>query len=162
MCPNCRAAVDLEDDVEEPPEDWQMLGEDNEENAAPTTTGTAVVVPNTEAASPPEQADTTVLDNDAMDVTVSIAVESPNGRTELPHATSQPLPIRNPASGTGRTLRGRGTPSPPAPGAEGPITPRNDAGPWVFDGTAGRVPADPSEMRSIDAAATDTDMTGNE
>jgi hypothetical protein len=37
---------------------------------------------------------------------------------------------------------GQRTPSPGGNpglnGADGPITPRNDAGPWVFDGSAGR------------------------
>lgn len=31
------------------------------------------------------------------------------------------------------------TPSPNAAGVEGPMTPRNDAGPFIFDGSAGRI-----------------------
>lgn len=158
VCPNCRAAVDLEDDVDEPSAEWQVLDEQEESfPLQPATNGHVETPP-----SPPDAADATILDNDAMDVTVNMSADSPSSRGEQPHATSQPLPIRNPASGSGRAARARGTPSPPAPGPEGPITPRNDAGPWVFDGNAGRNPADPAEMRSLDAAAMDMDPVSNE
>lgn len=101
------------------------------------------------------------------------------------HATSHPVPIPNAAAArrvaseddTGNSTptneqRQTRTPSPvngnPPPNAEGPITPRNDAGPWVFDGSgvrtrsggaaaaaAGRASTDSrrGEMRSLDAAA---------
>lgn len=53
------------------------------------------------------------------------------------HATSDPLPIN-----------GRRTPSPSSGGPvhahEGPITPRNDAGPWVFDGSGARIGVAPN------------------
>lgn len=146
--------------MEEPSEGWQQLDEDEmdtdkkepevqqpEEPAVAETTG---------AASP---------DPDAMDVTVSVNVsDSPGGRPvgNLPHTASEPLPIRNPASGSGRVghLRENRSPSPSSSGAEGPITPRNNAGPWVFDGSAGqRVVDGSSEMRSLDAAA-EMDLSG--
>ena len=74
-----------------------------------------------------------------------------------PFSTSNPVPI--PASASQRAASGpmtipnvdgqrdRRTPSPTgAPvvlnGGEGPITPRNDAGPWVFDGSGLRMRAD--------------------
>ena len=64
----------------------------------------------------------------------------------------------------GAAIRQTRTPSPSdplaAPQAEGPITPRNDHGPWVFDGsgiriTSGRASTDShrGEMRSLDMAA---------
>ncbi|KAK4252151.1 hypothetical protein C7999DRAFT_10234 [Corynascus novoguineensis] len=64
--------------------------------------------------------------------------------TVLSHTLSDPMPIPSPsqrvAADSRRTAR---TPSPPgAPvtnGHEGPITPRNDAGPWVFDGSGVRL-----------------------
>ena len=62
----------------------------------------------------------------------------------LTHTTSNPMPIPSPSQRVqpdGR--RETRTPSPPgAPttnGPEGPITPRNDAGPWVFDGSGVRL-----------------------
>ena len=105
--------------------------------------------------STPERSNT--CDSDPMDVTVNITPETPQ-RHEVSHTVSEPLPIRNAASGAGRSgqIRDSRTPSPPGMtnGAEGPITPRNNVGPWVFDGSAGRAAAPTSaEMTSIDAAA---------
>lgn len=67
-------------------------------------------------------------------------------------ASSSPMPIPSPGSRSGdinsRGASGRDarTPSPTgAPvsnGQEGPITPRNDAGPWVFDGNDIRLSGD--------------------
>jgi hypothetical protein len=95
-------------------------------------------------------------ESDAMDVTINVSAnQTPSPSAQLPHTISAPLPIRNPASGSAR----RGTPSPPRPGAEGPITPSNDAGPWVFDGNAGRQIDTIPEIASLDAAATDMDLT---
>lgn len=68
-------------------------------------------------------------------------------------ATSMPVPIPAPqvpvagnsiASRTNTHRRDQRTPSPNGNGAmlnghEGPITPRNDAGPWVFDGSGMRM-----------------------
>ncbi|POR34701.1 Uncharacterized protein TPAR_05099 [Tolypocladium paradoxum] len=160
VCPNCRAVAGLEDDVEEPSE-WQQLGEGQEEGETPQP---GAGQPQGTGASSPEPADVTVQDADAMDVTVNVsASDSPASRsTSIPHATTEPLPIRNPASGSGRAnhLRVGRSPSPSTNG-EGPITPRNNAGPWVFDGSAGRRVADAtSEMRSLDAAA-EMDLSGN-
>ncbi|KAH7000181.1 hypothetical protein EDB80DRAFT_866229 [Ilyonectria destructans] len=173
ICPNCRAGADLEADVDELAEEWEQLKSEGEAEAEAETrvdaapgTETAPAVP---IATPPEPATpepelSDVHDVDAMDVTVNITPESPQ-RGNLPHAVSEPLPIRNSASGAGRhiALRDSRTPSPPGltPGVEGPITPRNNAGPWVFDGSAGRnADATTAEMRSLDAAA-DMDVNGS-
>ncbi|KAK2592557.1 hypothetical protein QQS21_009737 [Conoideocrella luteorostrata] len=161
VCPNCRAGADLEADVDEPNEDWERLDEDvmetdQKEPSSKSEDGEAAAPEATDASSP---------DLDAMDVTVSLSpAESPNGRLSngLPHPVSEPLPISNPASGSGRVghLRQNRSPSPSANGPEGPITPRNNAGPWVFDGSAGRRVVDgSSEMRSLDAAA-EMDLSG--
>ena len=139
VCPNCRAGADLEADVEEPDEEWQQLEEGADDEAKPQT---------------------------AMDITMDVTVnpnasDSPSGRSNLPHEPTEPVPIRNPASGAGRVnqLRENRSPSPHTNG-EGPITPRNNAGPWVFDGGAGRRVADPTaEMTSLDAA-TEMDLSG--
>ncbi|KAF4962640.1 hypothetical protein FSARC_9310 [Fusarium sarcochroum] len=157
ICPNCRAGADLEADVDELAEEWQQMK--NEAEAEASTPAQVDTEPETETAPPasnsgvstPERSNT--IDSDQMDVTVNITPETPQ-RNEVNHAISEPLPIRS-VSGARRSgqLGDSRTPSPPG-GAEGPITPRNNVGPWVFDGSAGRtVSATEGEMTSIDAAA---------
>ncbi|KAF4980472.1 hypothetical protein FZEAL_3517 [Fusarium zealandicum] len=160
ICPNCRAGADLEADVDELAEEWKQLKSEAEAEAAtPAKVDTdsesdplpAVATPGTSTP------DRSTRDSDQMDVTVNITPETPQ-RTENSHTVSEPLPIRNAASGAGRPgqVRDGRTPSPPglSNGAEGPITPRNNVGPWVFDGSAGRTAdATAAEMTSIDAAA---------
>ncbi|PHH83577.1 hypothetical protein CDD83_2961 [Cordyceps sp. RAO-2017] len=158
VCPNCRAGADLEADVEEPSEEWQQLEDCDEEACEQACEAAQDKAParSPSPASVPEPADVTVQDADAMDVTVNVgAPAAPASRSTPPHASTEPLPINSPASGAGRVghLRENGSPS-PGPNGEGPITPRNNAGPWVFDGSAGRRAADATlEMRSLDAAA---------
>lgn len=159
ICPNCRAGADLEADVEEPTEDWEQFDEKvegNGENAAED--GAATPPPE---ATPPDH-DVSLHDTDAMDMTVTVNGNAVNGDSpavRMPHSSTEPLPITNPATGAGRASLSNRTPSPPQPGTEGPITPRNDAGPWVFDGSAGRRATDATEeMTSLDAAA-DMDVT---
>ncbi|KAF5547271.1 dma1 component of spindle assembly checkpoint [Fusarium phyllophilum] len=158
ICPNCRAGADLEADVDELAEEWQQLK--NEAEAEASTPAPADTEPETDpvpaaansGTSTPERSHTTDIDH--MDVTVNITPETPK-RNEVSHAISEPLPIRNAASVPRRVgqLGDSRTPSPPG-GTEGPITPRNNVGPWVFDGSAGRtVSATEGEMTSIDAAA---------
>lgn len=108
-----------------------------------------------------EPVEATVQETDAMDVTVNItSAPSPTESPTALHATSEPLPIRG--AGRASHLRDSGTPSPPGGGAEGIITPRNNAGPWVFDGRAGRQPAEATtEMTSLDSAA-EADITTHE
>ncbi|KAK5997583.1 E3 ubiquitin-protein ligase DMA2 [Cladobotryum mycophilum] len=151
ICPNCRAGADLEADVEEPDDEWQRYQE--QEEKASSTNGNPSVP---ETAVPDPIPTALVHDIDIMDLTVNISpADSPAAsQRAASHATTEPLPIRNPSARIGR-----GTPSPPS-GAEGPITPRNDAGPWVFDGRGGRRPATAAEMRSLDAAA-DLEINGN-
>lgn len=81
------------------------------------------------------------------------------------HATSEPMAIPT------ATPNARRTPSPgsggvtAANGHEGPITPRNDAGPWVFDGSGARIGVAPTATAPVtrqslngvvDAMETDT------
>ncbi|KAK0722443.1 hypothetical protein B0T26DRAFT_641928 [Lasiosphaeria miniovina] len=89
----------------------------------------------------------------------SISNRSVSGRPVISHTTSNPMPIpsggaagqRAVSSPTNISTGGDGrrdirTPSPTgAPilnSHEGPITPRNDAGPWVFDGSGVRLRLD--------------------
>ncbi|KAI9148009.1 E3 ubiquitin-protein ligase DMA2 [Paramyrothecium foliicola] len=157
ICPNCRAGADLEADVDEPSEEWERLEEEEAEmddKPSPSSEQPAAT-----GAAPAETEDSSVQDGDAMEVTVHISPSgSPNGTSSLP-PPSAPVPINNSISGTGRAavLRDSRTPSPPGLGPEGPITPRNDAGPWVFDGSAvgtgGDTHSGLTEMHSLDAAA---------
>lgn len=145
ICPNCRAGADLEADVEEPSEEWEMFDEQDKEDKDEKDEKDEKLDAIAETTAEPE-----VADADRMDITIS---EPADAEPPATNATSSPLPIRHPAG-----VR-RGTPSPPRPGAEGPITPRNDIGPWVLDGRAGRDSPDGPEMRSLDAAATEMDLT---
>ncbi|OAA38360.1 FHA domain containing protein [Metarhizium rileyi] len=152
VCPNCRAGADLEADVDEPSEDWQQLDDDgvNTGKKEPQK-------PQTEGPPATSSSESVAPDTDAMDITMSVNMaDSPGGRSvgNLPHTATEPLPIRSAASGSWRVghLRANRSPSPSSSGAEGPITPRNNAGPWVFDGSAGQRAANGNaEMRSLDA-----------
>lgn len=110
----------------------------------------------------------------------------PNGPS-ISHATSDPVPIPSSAganrSGSGTNRAGAGTngtstpnrptrtPSPTGVnpvlmGPEGPITPRNDAGPWVFDGSGvrmrgGEATVGAAQVISLDAAANGDQMDTN-
>ncbi|KAL7791909.1 hypothetical protein V8C37DRAFT_138739 [Trichoderma ceciliae] len=170
ICPNCRAGADLEADVEEPTEEWQNLDDFSVPEPEEPVPSTVLHAPVPEVESPlpspsDQTAEATVQETDTMDLTVSFSsAASPAANPTAPHATSEPLPIRSRSSGAGRAshLRDGGTPSPPGSGAEGLITPRNNAGPWVFDGRAGRQPADATaEMTSLDSAA-EADITTHE
>lgn len=234
ICPNCRAAADLEAEVEDP-EEWEQEESevDGQEADGKTNGGTAeppstaprdsLQAPQTSAegsgrrstdrsravsdrarpsserkrktptASPrpgPAQVD------DEMDVTMQMQLDEPapvqparintavstasasntgastpstiDSTRQVPsHAVSQPVPIPNAAAGASASGSGGGrstrTPSPNGGsgvpglnGTEGPITPRNDAGPWVFDGSGLRARASDggiTRMESLDGVA---------
>ncbi|CAK7266599.1 hypothetical protein SEPCBS119000_002109 [Sporothrix epigloea] len=221
-CPNCRMSVDLEADVEDPPEEWQNMELDD--NAAAAAAADPAIVPNDSAtsrvASSEQRVDTTLAlpapNVDIGDTTMQVdaimddldnvepvlpTVSSQQHRTgrqdgqqdshldlelgtetHVSHATSHPMPI--PASSRFSSRSGSVLPAadgtiddasgsdsgrtPPSlsghhvvpPGPEGPITPRNDAGPWVFDGSGIRIGTSRAsigsrngEMRSLDTAA---------
>ncbi|ETS83038.1 hypothetical protein PFICI_04914 [Pestalotiopsis fici W106-1] len=177
-CPNCRAAADLDADVEEPDEEWQQLdsgGEDVNMDArdtpeapvdAPADRSTDAAQINTVDGATEElasQAPSAVEENG--DVTMMLD-NLPASADHAPTAseTSTPIPIPRPSPMAVTSSNGlpdaRRTPSPPNAGAtvhDGPLTPRNDAGPWVFDGDAGRSSQDvsrPGAMVNLDAAAT--------
>ncbi|KAL2206377.1 SMAD/FHA domain-containing protein [Sarocladium strictum] len=159
ICPNCRAGADLEADVDEPT-DWDPAGSGEE--------GAEAESASEDSKSPADPDQTHIPDtSDTNDVTVTVSSSSDApSRPGLPHTASAPLPIRNASAGNAARASNSGerpsrTPSPPGHGPEGPITPRNDAGPWVFDGSAGpgAAEANPGEMVSLDAAA---DMATND
>lgn len=191
ICPNCRAAADLDAEVEDP-EEWEQLDSDegdqpqegallspndNAENQAslapPRKSRDSVRSTSRQAqAKPqPQEADhgdtTMMLDHpDGIlpqpDNTILADVTTQTNQTARPtvspYSTSTPVPIpinatlqRAVSAGTTApavdSRRDARTPSPTgAPvainGHEGPITPRNDAGPWVFDGSGVRSSTD--------------------
>ncbi|KXJ94469.1 hypothetical protein Micbo1qcDRAFT_44281 [Microdochium bolleyi] len=175
MCPNCRAATDLDADVEEPPEEWQQLDsgvEDvHEENAEPSASPDAIMEntneTNASVAQPdsPMDAETSGAAEDTGDMTMRFDRHSPpRNLSSPPLAIPGVGPSHPPRAGSSRddgTGRRR-TPSPKSASlavvTEGPLTPRNDAGPWVFDGNPARVSQDvprPNAMSSLDAAASE-------
>ncbi|KJR88381.1 fha domain containing protein [Sporothrix schenckii 1099-18] len=236
ICPNCRAAVDLEADVEDPPEEWETMDIEEEEsvvtganNARSNDASAHHVKPRmpsdqragalSASAAAADIGDTTMQVDSVMediDETTSTGPaalaqqqqqQQRNERQELDsrlqrqllveqqqqedepepvteshvsHATSHPVPIpsgsRFPSTSSianvpptvsvnSNGINNERTPSPTerhiAPvGHEGPITPRNDAGPWVFDGSGIRIGSSRAstdsrrgEMRSLDTAA---------
>lgn len=188
ICPNCRAAADLEAEVEDP-EDWEELndemdskGHDNTEESrskeprldppAQVEAGRAsidrirsslertrasaaerartslekarsAVPPMTPAQDEDPPGPSMSTSSDSVDAVASDEGASTPSTTEAFHATSEPVPIptatpnarRTPSPGSGGVRTGNGH--------EGPITPRNDAGPWVFDGSGARIGAAP-------------------
>lgn len=169
-------AADLEADIEDVEEDeaWEADVEQEAEKSAEkpkntkssdTPAAPAAQATTSEAAG----ADTPTRSSDIepMDVAADSASQTSsdihlNSRaTLIPNSITQPLDIRPlPLQTLNGTARDR-TPSPPGQpglnGNEGPITPRNDAGPWVFDGSAPAARADAESqpaggMRSLDAA----------
>lgn len=194
ICPNCRAAADLEAEVEDP-EDWDQVESDEGVKGQQDGTGTLqtnplpaprrsressrnVMVQQPPVASPepamPAQYETDVMDMTMQDVDLPPLVNHEvtnnmsatqsnallngplgpprpsNNRSVSLNATSVPIGIPNgrsasssiPVTGRPGTTR---TPSPTTPGLpafmsnnEGPITPRNNEGPWVFDGSGVR------------------------
>ncbi|KAK3357088.1 hypothetical protein B0T25DRAFT_146471 [Lasiosphaeria hispida] len=216
ICPNCRAAADLEAEVEDP-EEWEQLDSDEGEraqegallHARDSSDNQAVLAPprkSRESTRSARQAPITPQPREVEAPDVTMLLDPPSHDiTEIddnalthqrssttrpsvsPYSTSNPVPIPSASSSSQRIASGgvsiasdgrrdTRTPSPTgAPvtinGHEGPITPRNDAGPWVFDGSGARMrvdgtPATPAEgagvsrINSIEATvADDVSMT---
>ncbi|KAL2164309.1 hypothetical protein VTH06DRAFT_3525 [Thermothelomyces fergusii] len=169
ICPNCRAAADLEAEVEDP-EDWDQL--ESDEGAAAAREGASPQPPpaaldNSDGSAPeqPQQQQQQRQSTEPTDMDLLIDPSPPRepsppqldgavahgASTVLSHTISNPMPIPSPTQRTsaGDRYEAR-TPSPTgAPvtnGHEGPITPRNDAGPWVFDGSDVRVGSDGAHL----------------
>jgi hypothetical protein len=177
LCPNCRAVADLEADVEDPAdfEEW----EDSEE--APDATKPEVDRHMTPRASANALSAATTRDDAANlsdlqhaisnisigDSLVAIASQPADPRT--PHrplepvsaSVTQPVGIAHSTEYSGLSplyLAAREMPHGHAERSEGPMTPRNDAGPFVLDGSAGR--AQPSRLR--DESPGSTGSTGSD
>ncbi|KAI1374640.1 hypothetical protein F4677DRAFT_163017 [Hypoxylon crocopeplum] len=162
ICPNCRATADLDAEVDEPSDEWQQLdsGIDDvqeEKSASGARQGNDEVgPPSTSQSNGSGNEQQPSIEGDVGDMTMLI------DPTPIRHAVTEPVPIPNatPRAVSGDRSATNRTPSPNshplATGNEGPITPRNDAGPWVFDGNPARVSQESARrngMSSLDAAA---------
>ncbi|EON69982.1 hypothetical protein W97_09247 [Coniosporium apollinis CBS 100218] len=151
LCPNCRAVADLEADVEEydlEEEEFEerveaMIEQSRRESEGGQLTPRASQAPltNGRVQSPNTEVDTSIMDleeqmngvslrdHDADDLTSengSVTVQPPLES----FSTSRPISIGS----LGNALELQHVRS----GVELPMTPRNEAGPFVFDGSAGR------------------------
>ncbi|PSS01005.1 hypothetical protein BD289DRAFT_360320 [Coniella lustricola] len=152
ICPNCRAAADLEAEVEDP-EDWEEMngelqGKDNasvdeskskEPRLDPPAQVEAGRASMDRIRSSLERARATAAERartsmdrqrPAMPTTISALEETPGPSAS---ASMDNVAMTDTAPSTSGIAGGNGH--------EGPITPRNDAGPWVFDGSGARIAA---------------------
>lgn len=176
LCPNCRAVTDLEADVDEPNEDWDDSMDDvlvaEAGDDAHDTTHLSLEDQPADAGNRAQSRNQT----DDSGLAAMLGSVSLRGGTDhdAPSSTtsSRPVPInsRNPSiSGASRDEDLHATVRPSTPGtmerfasaagiivAEGPMTPMNDAGPFVLDGGAGRSQGGRRvQVESLDQAATD-------
>lgn len=147
--------------MDEPGEEWQQLT--GEESANDESSNEPPAVPMDTTVDAISQASET-NGVDVADMTMQVDMTTPprsipSLASERSQPASDPVPIppqlRSQAPGVLDVI---------ANGNEGPITPRNNAGPWVFDGSAGTVALPIAlagrdtalgEMRSIDSTAMD-------
>ncbi|KAI0881885.1 RING finger protein [Annulohypoxylon maeteangense] len=167
ICPNCRATADLDAEVDEPSDEWQQLDsgmEDAQEEKPAHLISQAKEIVESPATSPVDSTGDEHQSSHEVDVgDVTMQIDGSVLQTGLlRHAATEPVPIPNatPRMGNGDRSATNRTPSPNhhplVNGHEGPITPRNDAGPWVFDGNPARVSQESTRrngMSSLDAAA---------
>ncbi|TLD29522.1 zinc ion binding [Venturia nashicola] len=160
LCPNCRAVADLEADVEEAEEDWEedsieeALAASKLEGEASGTGGSSSEEPN--GVLPSRTAEPSSSFSNGQVVTPP-ANGNDLGTSLSPVATldneaTQIDPAQSATASVPRAIPIRSTPGPAGTTAyeltvgpsvhEGPITPRNDAGPFVLDGGAGATTAD--------------------
>ncbi|KAF2126450.1 hypothetical protein P153DRAFT_369165 [Dothidotthia symphoricarpi CBS 119687] len=185
LCPNCRAVADLEEDVDDPDdlEEWEAdmaeeSGGDADADAAhtdqqltprpsaallngsTTTNETSTTDPTTLAHL--QQAISNISLSDSHGIP---APQTPHPRISSPSdnlTSSQPVSINvNGANDfSGLTPMFANTMDGLTPGGvhDGPMTPRNDAGPFVLDGSAGRAAG--ARLRDAALAGGDGDAEG--
>ncbi|KAI0480818.1 RING finger protein [Xylariaceae sp. FL0804] len=166
MCPNCRATADLDAEVDEPSDEWQQLDSGAEEvaeeqPAESSDQGLSDAPPSSAQIDGREDTPASPEQGGTDDITVRLdSGVTASLQAQLSQTTTDPVPIPNAGSRTTSHSLERRTPSPNEDPLlnirEGPITPRNDAGPWVFDGNPARVSQESTSrnaMVSLDAAA---------
>jgi hypothetical protein len=160
LCPNCRAVADLEEDAEDPGdfEDWDeevepAKGEpaanaengDGDRHVTPRASAAPVNLNHQEedggvSLGNLQQAMSNVNLNDSPQQPVP---QTPDRRAEsLTSSVTQPVAINvsgaNDYSGLSPLYPNPSDGLTPGGMHDGPMTPRNDAGPFVLDGSAGR------------------------
>ncbi|KAK5009434.1 hypothetical protein LTR28_001074 [Elasticomyces elasticus] len=164
LCPNCRAMSDLEADVEEPAEaeDWEdadALAQEPDLNGQPDSHSEDQAEDGAPSQSDrPAANNNYVTDDELAEMSENLSINRPTVSAPEPgfsaSATSRPVSIaptpKPPAAAPSRTdpVDARSTtPTSTAQFAlaagilgnhDGPLTPRNDAGPFILDGSAGR------------------------
>nr|POE98920.1 e3 ubiquitin-protein ligase dma1 [Quercus suber] len=139
LCPNCRFVADLEADVE-PPEEFEDA-EPEERIPELDAHGSDLVDENGHDGTGPIDDETDELadllhETNLHSSTQPMSILRPQNRSNAPTPTLDGARSTTPTSSTPFALA---SPSQTVP--EGPMTPRNDAGPFVFDGNAGRADA---------------------
>jgi hypothetical protein len=157
LCPNCRAVADLEEDAEDPGdfEDWEEDAEQaNGEPAAkvenggkdPHVTPRASLAPVNGNGHQEEDGGVSLAGLSNMNLNDSPQQpipQTPDRRAEpLTSSVTQPVTINVPGanefSGLSPLYPNQNDGLTPGGMHDGPMTPRNDAGPFVLDGSAGR------------------------
>ena len=156
LCPNCRAVADLEADVEDPGEfeDWEEEPQTNGDSA-PNTDSLAADRHLTPRASAVPMNGTTTAEaghtdlSDLQQAITNISINESSTNPQTPFRPIEPMTasVTQPVS-IDRGPDGFNGLSPlylvahdglaPDRAHDGPMTPRNDAGPFVLDGSAGR------------------------
>lgn len=184
LCPNCRAVADLEEDVEDPGEfeDWEEDAEQtNNETGAPVerTEGDRHITPRASLApvsanseeeggvslSDLQQAISNITVSDSLNGVVHEAIQNPSTPERRPEpptsSVTQPVTINvhgaNDFSGLSPLYHNNHDGLTPDRVHDGPMTPRNDAGPFVLDGSAGRAAA--SRVRDPSPGGSDSGST---
>ncbi|XP_014554043.1 hypothetical protein COCVIDRAFT_106149 [Bipolaris victoriae FI3] len=183
LCPNCRAVADLEEDVEDMGEfeDWE--GDEEVANGDTTTnanteqadrhvTPRASVAPMNSSSSNFDLSD---LRQQITNMDIN-GTESANGNTHpsspetpdrqiTPPSSSATAPVSINVSGAnqyaGLTPLHHTATDGLAPDRvhDGPMTPRNDIGPFVLDGSAGRAAG--NRLHQVETSSSDSDTNGN-
>lgn len=170
LCPNCRAVADLEADVEDPGEfeDWEEEAQANGESAPDTENPPEDRHITPRASVVPLNGTTAEAGADLADLQQAITNISINDATRNPQTPFRPLEpmtasVTQPVS-IDRGPDGFNGLSPlylaahdglaPDRAHDGPMTPRNDAGPFVLDGSAGRAAG--SRLRDESPGSGDT------
>ncbi len=161
LCPNCRAVADLEEDVEDPGEfeDWNEEPErpngdassklDEKQGDRHVTPRTSMAPLNGTLNNQGEGVDLSDLHQAISHITISESSHQQVPQTPERHLTPVPpssvtQPVTIDITGTGdhpglsplNPIISNGLT--PDRVQEGPMTPRNDIGPFVLDGSAGR------------------------
>ncbi len=163
LCPNCRAVTDLEADVDDPLEVWDDDGEDSPiESAAENGIENSSAPNNAPGLVENDQVSEAIAlsmsglnlngastGNQQSNLTAGLRVLGDSTRTNSEDSPDWVQEVNSSLANSIRPLSPRNQRfalRDPRDNAEGPLTPRNNIGPFVFDGSAGR-----SEAPQIDS-----------